>query len=164
MSIRLPLQGIVDFTTTDLGAASVAGGIAIPFKIPQDTDNILVKLTPSVVTGHARVILQTTDDGGTTWYDTQSTSAISLAAQPEWLSVPVISAGINPIVRANAAAGSVLGGSIGNAAASTLSSRQVSGMPILGIQNRAFLIIAGGATINSGTRVQVMVNSQSATA
>lgn len=161
MSIRLPLQSIVDFTTTDLGAASVAGGIAIPFKIPQDTDNIVVKLTPSVVTGHVGAILQTSDDGGTTWYDVARTSTISLAVQPEWISAPTISSGVNPIVRSNAAAGSVLGGTIGNAAASTLASRQVSGMPILGIQNRVFLVIGGGATVNSGTRVQVLVNNQS---
>ena len=160
MGVRLPLQTVLDVTSTDLGAASIAGGIALPFKIPQDTDNIVVKLTPSIVTGHAGVILQTTDDGGNTWYDVARTSTISLAVQPEWISAPVISSGINPIVRSNSTAGSVLGGTIGNAAASTLASRQVSGMPILGIQNRAFLVIGGGATVNSGTRVQVMVNSQ----
>jgi hypothetical protein len=161
MSVRLPLQGVLDVTNTDLGAGSVAGGYAYPFKIPQDTDNIVVKFTPSVVTGHMGVILQTSDDGGTTWFDVARTSTLSLAVQPEFLSAPVISAGINPIVRSNAAAGSVLGGTIGNAAASTLASRQVSGLPILGIQNRAFAILGGGVTVNNGCRIQVMVNSQS---
>ena len=164
MALRLPLQGILDVVNTDLGSASVAGGYAYPFKIPQDTDNIVVKFTPSVVTGHMGVILQTSDDGGTTWYDVARTSTISLANQPEWLSAPVISAGVNPVVRSNATAGSVLGGTIGNAAASTLTSRQVSGMPILGIQNRVFAILGGGATVNSGSRIEVKVNSQSATA
>lgn len=161
MAIRLPLTGVLDVTTTDLGAGSVAGGYAFPFRIPQDADNVVLKFTPSIVTGNAGVILQTSDDGGTTWYDVARTSTISLAVQPEWLSAPVISAGINPIVRSNSSAGSVLGGTIGNAAASTLASRQISGMPILGIQNRAFMILGGGATINSGTRIQVLVNSQS---
>lgn len=164
MALRLPLQGILDVTNTDLGSASVAGGYAYPFKIPQDTDNIVVKFTPSVVTGHMGVIFQTTDDGGTTWYDVARTSTISLAARPEWLSIPVISSGINPIVVSGSNAGSVLGGSIGHAAASTLASRQVSGLPVLGIQNRVFAILGGGATVNSGSRIEVKVNSQSATA
>jgi hypothetical protein len=161
MSVRLPLQGVLDVTNTDLGAGSVAGGYAYPFKIPQDCDNVVVKFTPSVVTGHMGVILQTSDDGGTTWYDVARTSTLSLAVRPEWISAPVISAGVNPIVISNAQAGSVLGGTIGHAAASTLASRQVSGMPILGIQNRAFAILGGGATVNSGSRIQVLVNSQS---
>lgn len=164
MAIRLPLQGVLDVTNTDLGAGSVAGGYAYPFKVPQDTDNIVVKFTPSIVTGNMGVILQTSDDGGTTWYDVARSSTLSLATQPEWISAPVISAGINPIVRSNAAAGSVLGGTIGNAAASTLASRQISGMPILGIQNRVFAILGGGATVNNGSRIQVLVNSQSASA
>lgn len=164
MSIRLPLQTVLDVTTTDLGAGSVAGGYALPFTIPQDTDNIVVKLTPSVVTGHFGAILQTTDDGGNTWYDVARTSTISLAVRPEWLSAPVISSGVNPIVVSNANAGSILGGTIGHAAASTLASRQVSGLPILGLRNRVFLVLGGGVTVNNGTRVEVKVNSQSATA
>lgn len=161
MSVRIPLTGVLDITNTDLGAGSVLGGYSYPFKIPQDTDNIVVKFTPSVVTGNMGVILQTSDDGGNTWYDVARTSTLSLAVQPEWISAPIISSGINPIVRSNSSAGSVLGGTIGNAAASTLGSRQVSGMPILGIQNRVFAILGGGATVNSGCRIQVMVNSQS---
>lgn len=161
MGLRLPLQGVLDVTNTDLGAGSVAGGYAYPFKVPQDTDNIVVKFAPSIVTGHMGVILQTSDDGGTTWYDVARTSTLSLSVRPEWLSAPVITAGINPNVVSNSQAGSVLGGTIGNAAASTLTSRQISGLPILGIQNRAFAILGGGATINSGSRIQVLVNSQS---
>lgn len=162
MSIRLPLTTVLDVTTTDLGGASVAGGYAFPFKIPQDTDNIVLKFMPSVITGNATVYLQTSDDGGTTYYDVARTSTLSLAniQNAHWISAPVISAGLNPVV-VSPKVGSVLSGSIGAAAASTLGSQQVSGLPILGLQNRAFLTIGGGITQNDGIRIQVKVNSQS---
>lgn len=170
MSIRLPLQGVLDVTNTDLGAASVAGGYAYPFKIPQDTDNVIVKFQASVTSGGMSAVFQTSDDGGTTYYDVARTSIVSnsgafnsVGQRPEWLSIPVISTGVNPNVVSNAQAGSVTGGTIGTADASTLGSRQVSGLPILGLQNRIFLIYTGTATANS-SRVQVKVNQQSATA
>lgn len=162
MSVRLPLTTVLDVQNTDLGAGSVAGGYAYPFKIPQDCDNILVKFTPSVVTGGMSVFLQTSDDGGTTYYDVARTSIVSLAINgPQWISAPVISAGINPRV-VSPSAGSILGGSVGYANASTLGSQQVSGLPIMGLQNRCFLVSSGGNTANTGTRIQVLVNSQSA--
>ncbi len=159
MSIRLPLQGVLDVTNTDLGAGSVAGGYAYPFKIPQDCDNVVVKFSPSVVTGSMSATLQTSDDGGTTYYDVARTSVLSLASQgPQWISAGVISMGMRTAVTQSA---SVITAGIGHANASTLGSQQVSGLPILGLQNRVFLILGGGATINSGSRVQVMINSQS---
>lgn len=172
MSIRLPLQQVLDVTATDVGAASVAGGVPLPFKIPQDTDNIVVKLSASVVGAGVSAVLQTSDDGGTTYYDVARTSIVSnsgatavAGTRAEWISAPVISSGVNPIVISGAQAGSVLGGTIGIAAASTLSSRQVSGLPILGIQNRVFLIYTGNiSAAGNSSRVQVLVNSQSATA
>ena len=109
---------------------------------------------------------QTSDDGGTTYYDVARTSVASnsgatavTGAAAQWLSIPVISGGVNPIVRAGGASGSILGGSIGIATASTLASREVSGLPVLGIQNRVFLISVGNATAIS-SRVKVMANSQ----
>lgn len=170
MSIRLPLTQVLDVTNTDLGAGSVAGGYAYPFKIPQDTDNVVVKFSPSVTSGAMSATFQTSDDGGTTYYDVARTSIASnsgafnaVGQLPQWLSIPVISSGVNPIVTSNANAGSILGGSIGSAGASVLGSRQVSGLPVLGLQNRIFMMYVGTATANS-SRVQVMVNSQSATA
>lgn len=166
MSISLPLKGVLDVTHTNQGTTSVAGGWAYPFKLPQDVDNVVVKFLPSVVAGGMSATFQTSDDGGNTWFDVARTSVASqneVGAAPEWLSIPTISGGVNPIVRANAAAGSILGGSIGTAGASTLGSRQVSGLPVLGIQNRIFLMSVGNATaINS--RVQVLANNQSASA
>ena len=163
MGLRLPLQTVLDTTHTNQGTTSVAGGWAYPFKIPQDTDNIVVKFTPSVTAGGISVILQTSDDGGTTYFDVARTSIASanaVGAAPQWLSAPVISAGINPLVKSNANVGSVAGGAIGGASASTLGSLEVSGLPILGIQNRLFLISTGNATAISG-RMEVKVNSQS---
>jgi hypothetical protein len=162
MSIRLPLQTIYDNTSTNQGTTSVAGGWNFNFKLPQDTDNVVVKFTASVTAGGARATFQTSDDGGTTFYDVASTSVLS-GGVPQWLSIPTISAGINPQVVSNTNAASVVGGSIGPAVAGSLGSQEVSGLPVLGLQNRIFLETAGNATAVSA-RMQVMVNNQSATA
>lgn len=169
MAIRLPLQGVLSATGgNEVGAGSVAGGIAYPFIIPQDTDNVVVKFTASVV-GAYSATFQTSDDGGTTYYDVQRTSVVSNAnaTTAEWLSVPVISAGLRSVTSV-VATGSVFGihTTIGATAASTLSSKEVSGMPILGPQNRIFVRITGNVTsaASNGYTVQVKANSQSATA
>lgn len=163
MSIRFPLQTVLDYNDSgNVGAGSVAGGVAKNFTIPQDADNVVVKFTASIVGAAAAATFQTSDDGGTTWYDVARTSIVSLVnnTNAQWLSVPVITTGVSasrPVV------GSVLT-TIGAAAASTLGSAQFSGLPILGPVNRIFLIYTGNVTTNDGARVQVKVNSQSATA
>lgn len=164
MAIRLPLQGVLDVTHTDQGAGSVAGGWAYPFKIPQDTDNVVVKVLPSVTAGGMSAIFQTSDDGGTTYYDVARTSIASaneVGAAPQFLSIPTISAGQR--TGATFAGASIITAGIGAISASTLAQGQVSGLPILGLQNRIFLISTGNATAIN-TRVQVKVNQQSATA
>lgn len=176
MSIRLPLQTILDRNDAgQTGATSVAGGVAYPFNLPQDTDNVVVKLYASVIAGGVSATFQTSDDGGLTWYDVGRTSIVSntgasvlggFAGNPnaEFLSIPVISSGVNPQVLSTVNAASVLGGSIGAPAASSLGSRQMSGLPILGIQNRIFLRYTAAVSSTDLARVQVKVNSQSATA
>ena len=170
MAIRLPLTNIKSYSEVNgntPGASSVAGGTPILFNLPMDTDNVVVKLQASVSGGGYSALFQTTDDGGITWYDVARTSVVSNTAGgtlAQWLSVPVISPGINPIVANNATSGSILGGTIGAAAASTLGSRQVSGLPILSPLNRIFLISTGTITATSLVQVDVKVNSQSATA
>lgn len=159
MSVRLPTQGIASFTLTDLGASSVAGGVAQPFTVPQDTDNIVVKFNASVTGGGASATLQTSDDGGTTFYDVARTSIVS-AGGPVWLSATTISNGVN--TKGVTTGGSVLSGSIGTAAASSLGANQVSGLPILGTANRVFVMYSGSFTASSIT-TQVRVNQQSAT-
>lgn len=169
MSIRKPLQTIGTFTATanEVGASSVAGGIAYQVTLPQDTDNVVVKLTASVV-GAYSATFQTSDDGGTTYYDVARTSVVSNAnnTTAEWLSIPVIGAGVGLSASASAGSSSVVGATIGSAAASTLSSRQYSGLPILSDKARVFVRITGNITdANSNTyTVQVKANSQSATA
>lgn len=162
MAIRLPLTNVLGVQNNGLiGAASVAGGISNTFLIPQDTDNVVVKMTASIAGGGVSTVLQTSDDGGATWYDVARTSVVSNAnnALAEWLSVPVIGGGV--ATGATFAVGSVLSMGIGNAAASTLGQREVSGLPILGRQARTFLIVGSGVTGVASVTTTVMVNSQS---
>lgn len=164
MSIRLPTQTVLTaIDTGDLGAGSVAGTANFPFLIPQDTDNVVVKLTASISGGGVSATFQTSDDGGTTYYDVARTSIISNQnnTTAAWLSVPVISSGINPGLRTLSLAGSVLGGAIGSAAASSLGANQVSGLPIMGQQNRIAFIYSGNITASSLVQAVVKVNSQS---
>lgn len=162
MSIRLPLQTVLDYNDVgNVGAGSVAGGVAKPFTLPQDTDNVVVKLTASIIAGGVSATFQTTDDGGVTWYDVARSSVVSNAnnTTAEFLSIPVIGAGMaTGINQAN----SILSVATGNAgAASTLGARQVSGLPILSQVNRVFLRYTSGVTGNDLSRVQVKVNNQS---
>lgn len=167
MSIRLPLQGIVfSDNSTELGAASVAGGVVIPFTIPQDTDNIVVKFSASVAGTGISAVVQTTDDGGTTWYDVGRTSIVSNTiggAQAEWLSIPVISAGLTVSVTESVNSSVVSGGSnsIGSAAASTLGQKSMSGMPILSPTGRVFLRINGNITSAAANLIQTRVSANS---
>ena len=167
MAIRNPIT-IASFTTaaSEVGASSVAGGIPFPFQIPYDTDSIVVKFTSSVVSGGYSAVLQTSDDGGTTYYDVARSSIVTNAnnTTAEWLMGPVLGGGVNPQVISTVNANSVLGGTIGSAAASTLGNRQVSGLPILGIQNRIFLRISGNITnaASNTATATVYANSQSA--
>jgi len=177
-SIRLPLQTVGTFTQlNELGAGSVSGGIANAFKIPQDTDNVVVKFQASVRGAGVSALFQTTDDGGTTWYDVARTSIVSNTgtsvlggAHPdaEWLSIPVTGYGVRNVATSVVAVGSVQSASqtIGKVAASSLGQAQVSGMPLLSQQARVFIIITGDALTAAANRIEtkVMVNSQSATA
>lgn len=170
MSIRIPTQTVLSVTgTNETGAGSVAGGVAYPFQIPQDTDNILVKLTASVAGAGVSATFQTSDDGGLTYYDVQRTSIVSNANNTlaEWLSIPVISPGVNSFSSV-VAVGSVVtvNTTVGSAAASTLGVQEVSGLPIMGVQNRIFVRITGNVTSAASNtyNAQVKLNSQSATA
>lgn len=165
MAIRLPLTNIVDKSNAgEVGAGSVAGGVAIPFNLPQDTDQVVVKFTASVVGGGISAIFQTSDDGGTTFYDVARTSVVSNAnaTTAEWLTIPTISPGVRTAT--TFAGASIISGGIGNAAASSLTQKQVSGLPILGVQNRVFLVLTAAVSASSVLRTQVFTGQQSATA
>ena|SRR3990167_1155199 len=168
MSVRLPLQNVLSVTNGIIatGPASTAGGIAYNFTIPQDTDNIVVKLRASILAGGVSATLQTTDDGGTTWYDVARSSIVSNANATiaEWLSAPVIGAGMR-VTHGIASVGtgtavSVLS-TIGTAAASTLGQKEFSGLPILSTYNRVFLRYTNAVTSIIAENIEVLVNSQS---
>lgn len=169
MSIRIPIQNFSFVAANELGAGSVAGGLAYQFNLPQDTDNVAVKFLASVAGAGYSATFQTSDDGGTTWYDVQRTSIVSNAnnTTAEWLNIPTINDGVHNFSSV-VAVGSVITVSrtIGSSAASTLGVQEVSGLPILGIANRVFVRITGNVTsaaANSYT-IQVKANQQSATA
>lgn len=167
MGIRLPLQTVATIVDTgNVGASSIAGGSAYNFTLPSDVDNVVVKFTASISGGGVSATVQTTDDGGTTWYDVARSSVISNAnnATAQWISLPVISPGINPIVNSSASAGSILGGTIGSAAASTLGSRQVSGLPLLSQLNRVFFIYTSAVSASSLVQAVVKANHQAPSA
>jgi len=174
MAIRLPLKTVLDHTCAiaDRGSGSTAGGIAVPFLVPQDTDNVIVKFTPSVVGATVSATLQTSDDGGSTWYDVLRTNTVATShGAPHWASAPVTGMGIRSF---GSSASSTATGTTqvsvmaltGPVAASTLTANQASGLPILGVNNRIFLIYTGNITAASPnhTNVKVMVNSQSPSA
>ena len=176
MSIRLPLRRVLNVTTAENGAgvggssASTAGGIAHEFRVPQDTDNIVVKFTASIAGGGGvSAMFQTTDDGGTTYYDVARTSVISnaVAENAQWLSIPVVGIGLRSAVQGqNSVAGAtneaVALNSIGSAAASSLGQSEVTGLPVLSQTNRIFLQYTGTITSIIGETIEVMANSQSA--
>lgn len=178
MAIRLPTQTILDVNDAgQTGATSVAGGVAFPFKIPQDTDNVVVKLYASVIAGGVSATFQTSDDGGITYYDVARTSIVSSTgvsvlggfagnSNAEWLSIPVMGVGAANVATSVVAAGSVVSfnTTTGNAAASSLGQKSYNGLPILGQQNRIFLRYTAAVSSTDLARVQVKVNSQSATA
>lgn len=173
MAIRLPLFGVLDYNDAgNVGASSTAGGVAKTFFLPQDTDNVVVKFTASTVGGGASALFQTTDDGGTTWYDVARTSVVSNTAGntlAEWLTISTTAPGFrSTVIGQNSVAGvtntAIALNTIGSAGASTLGSATQSGMPILGPLNRVFIQYTAAVSANALTRVQVKSNNQSATA
>jgi hypothetical protein len=168
MAIRLPLKNIGTFTAAanETGGGSTAGGLAHEVVLPQDTDNVVVKLTASVV-GAYSAVLQTTDDGGTTWYDVSRTSIVSNSnnTTATWC-IGQVNGGGMATAQNGFPTASILTVGIRNTAASTLAANQISGLPILSQQARVFVRITGDITdaaANTYT-VKVLVNSQSATA
>ncbi len=178
MAIRLPLKAVLDYNNQveqGGGPASVAGGVAKTFTIPQDADNIVVKYQTSMVGGGASVTLRTTDDGGITWYDVSRSSIVSNTGGSVVgggnINAIFLAAGVNGDTSTNIVASLVATGSVitantagGSAAASSLGVGQSSGLPILSQQGRVFIRYGSAITSIMNERVTVLVNSQSATA
>lgn len=166
MAIRLPLRVVLSSNNNDeVGAGSALGVLGIPFVIPQDTDNVTVKLTATTAGGAVSAQLQTTDDGGTTWFGVARTSVVSAATgdTAQWLSVPVSGFGFRS--SSVVAVGSIFtAAQIGSAAPSTLGTGGgYTGLPVLSQQARIAVQIVGNLT-SSSILTEVKVNSQSATA
>ena len=172
MSIRLPLRIFTFDNANEVGAGSAAGAVYNSFILPQDTDNVVVKFRASVVGGGVSAVFQTSDDGGTTYYDVARTSIISNANNNTamWLSIPVIGMGVR-----TTSGNGVIGSVGGSTSASTLSATnstssltlghsQVSGLPIMGQSARVGIIITGDLTAAAVLTTEVKVQSQSATA
>lgn len=153
MAIRLPLTVVK--TIVDTGTS---GATNYDFIIPQDIDDLVFKVsTGATFTGTnptCDIYVQTTDDGGTTWYDcaniTQLTAAVT-NMNAVFATVPVASA-----MRTSGA--SVL--ATGGAAASTTTARQFTGVPILSPLLRVTLKYGGTQLANTAVTVKVMANSQ----
>lgn len=159
MALNNPTRTILDQTNTSLGAGSVAGQFTYDFDVPTDVTTIAVRWRPSVITGHMSATLQTSPDGGNTYYDVARTSVMSVAYDynAQWLVGSSIAPGVRTAVIQSA---SVVSAGIGQAGASTLGSQQVSGLPLLGQANRIALIMGGGVTVNDGSRVEVFATGQ----
>jgi hypothetical protein len=164
MGIRFPLKTVLDVQNNGLiGAASAAGGIANTFVIPQDADAIVVKLQSSTAGGGVSATLQTSDDGGTTWYDVSRTSVVSNVngTTAAWCAGFVNAGGI-ATAQNNFPTNSIMAIGIRNTAASVLAQNQISGLPMLGPLGRVFHIIDAGVTGVVSVRTQVKVNSEAA--
>lgn len=165
MSIRLPLQIVFSSINNDeVGAGSVGGGVPLLFTIPQDTDNIVLKMTASTVGGGVSAQIQTTDDGGVTWFSTGRTSVVSNAVgdNAQFLSISTFGQGIGS--SSIVATGSVIAGTgIGSAQPSLVGSGEMTGLPILSQQARVVIQITGNLT-SSSILTQIKVNNQSGTA
>ncbi len=158
MSIRTPLQAILNVADT-----ATSGTVAYPFLIPQDVDDVVVKFyTGATFTGTSPtldVYIQTSDDGGTTWYDAgnmgQITAAVS-AQNARWGYFGIV----NTQPRTQGA--SLL--AIGACAASTAGSQAYTGLPLLSRYARVYLKYGGTQVANTSANVVVYANQQSATA
>lgn len=169
MSIRKPIKIATLLDTGDVGAGSVAGGVAKTFNLPQDTDNVVMKVTSSLVGTSVSAVLQTTDDGGSTWYDVARSKLVTVSNNTiaDWTSVPVIGFGqkttiINgTIASVGGQPAASIGGTTGSAAASTIGAGQFSGLPIMDTYNRVFIIYTGNVTTNDLVKVDIYANNQS---
>lgn len=163
MSIRLPLQAVVqDVRPSETGTSSIGGTINIPVTLPQDTDNVVVKLVASVAGAGVSAQLQTTDDGGLTWYGIGRTSIVSNAVgdNAQWISATVVGTGLSS--SSLVAVGSVVAGQgIGSAQPSTLASGDLTGLPILSPTARVALQITGSITVAASNIITTTVSANS---
>jgi len=148
MSIRIPLTKIKSVTDT-----ATTSTVNYDFILPQDINNLVAKMSVGTFTGTsptADVSLQTTDDGGTTWYNLGAFAQVTTAitnANALFITIPVdgTSARTNGYTGAAAAAGTA---------------SYVSGVPVLSPLCRLAITYGGTIGVNAGITVTVMSGSQ----
>jgi hypothetical protein len=147
MSIRQPLYVVKQITNTE-----TSGTTNYDFMLPQDCDSVSVRAYTGTFTGTSPTIdiyVQTTPDGGSTWYDmvhmTQITAAVSKSLA-QWARLGV----------------STQGTTTSTSGCSTLGSGLVSPLPILSQFMRIAVKLGGTQVVNAGTVIEVFANSQSA--
>ena len=150
MSLRNP---IAIRSITDTGTS---GAVNYDFLLPQDLDQVTFRLTAGTFTGTnptCDVYIQTSPDGGTTWYDVCNLGQITAAVTAQNARFAFASAS-GHIKRTQGA--SVL--DIGAAAASTTSSSAYTGVPLLGQAMRITFKYGGTQLANAGVRVDLYGN------
>lgn len=152
MGISIPLKNVK--SVSDTGTSSTSSNV---FILPSDASEVVVRVytgaTFSGTSPTADVYFQTSEDGGTTWRDCvhfgQITGAIALQ-----------NAQFQPISVSGSGGSRGLGAFVGSVAASTAGAGVATGLPILGIANRIFIVYGGTIGVNSGINVDVFMNGQ----
>lgn len=169
MGIRFPLTTVLDYN--DAGNTGATSVVSQTFRVPQDADNIIVKVPVTSISGTnpvAAIYVQTTDDGGSTWYDMARLPDVTgtiANAGALWASIPVNGFGIRTTQGPQV---SVLGGGAGasilsitgNASMRGTAAQSQTGLPVLGPLNRIQISYAGTIATNTALQVQVKVNSE----
>ncbi len=164
MSIRQPNSPVLDWHSSIASAVTDATTVILP----QDTDAITVAVSSSVFgLTTLQAFIQTTPDGGTTWFDMGSTPIIggttgpttATAAQAPYIAhFDTLGArgaeGSTSVI----ATGSVRGLQINQVQSSAIAAGQYSGVPIMSRLLRIFLKATG--TGASDIRTQVYVHNQ----
>jgi hypothetical protein len=147
MAIRIPVR-IASYTET--GVADVRR----TFTCPMDVEHLTFKLwTESTVlnAGSVDVYVQTSDDGGTTWYDcghfAQITTAEVTKANALWMSIPISGTSV-----CHASYGYT-----GAATALATTASRTTGLPVLGQLVGIYLDYATAAT-NGGVHIDVFAS------
>lgn len=159
MSIRIPSSPVLDYTSTIATATTDSATVLLP----QDCDSVTVKVwAPTFGATSDDIYIQTSPDGGTTWYDMGNMGQITAAVVEQNALFGFFSTLGQP--RTNAASVSAGGAQagIGACAASTATAKTYTGLPIMGRNFRVYFKMAGSGA--SSVRVQVFANQQSATA
>ena len=164
MAIRIPSSPILDWHSSIASATTDATTCLLP----QDTDSITVAVSSSVFgITTLQTFIQTTPDGGTTWFDMGSTPVIAAvtgpttatAAQAPYMAhFDTVGAETNWGTTSVVKVGSVIALNINQVSSSAIGAGQYSGIPIMGRLLRIFHKATG--TGASDIRTQVYVHNQ----